>query len=128
MTGKRPLNKHVCECGKQFFHTFKHKKYCSNKCAHKYKPSRTYSDITRNSQYLKNYGITLDTYNFMFLEQEGCCMICKIHQSQCKQNLHVDHDHETGQVRGLLCQKCNHALGLFKDNPQIIQAALEYVS
>jgi hypothetical protein len=64
----------------------------------------------------------------MFLEQEGCCMICKIHQSQCKQNLHVDHDHETGQVRGLLCQKCNHALGLFKDNPQIIQAALEYVS
>lgn len=74
------------------------------------------------------YGLTLEDYNLMFEEQNGCCKICKRHQIEFKRRLHVDHCHKTGNIRGLLCHNCNLALGRFMDNPVIIQSALEYVS
>lgn len=64
----------------------------------------------------------------MFEEQAGCCKICKRHQSEFKKRLDFDHCHETGKSRGLLCNQCNQALGLMKDNKENIKAMLEYVS
>ncbi len=61
--------------------------------------------------WLKQYGITLDDYNRMFIEQKGCCAICGRHQSEFKRRLHVDHDHKINRVRGLLCVDCNFLLG-----------------
>ncbi|MCH8329663.1 MAG: hypothetical protein IIB81_04705, partial [Nanoarchaeota archaeon] len=56
---------------------------------------------------LKQYGLTIEDYNNMFIEQGGCCGICGTHQSKLKLRLAVDHDQKTGKVRGLLCNNCN---------------------
>lgn len=83
----------------------------------------------RKSIVLKNeYGITLDDYNIMFENQKGCCAICNKHQSQLKRKLHVDHCHDSDKVRGLLCQHCNTALGLIKDDVQALYRAIKYLT
>lgn len=67
-------------------------------------------------RWLKNaYGITIDDYNEMFENQDGCCAICDIHQKDLKRKLFVDHCHKTGKVRGLLCYICNARLGTLED-------------
>jgi hypothetical protein len=83
----------------------------------------------RKNSYFKNtYGITIDDYNEMFAEQNGCCAICSGHQSEFKKSLAVDHCHETGIVRGLLCDHCNLALGKFKDDLNLVKSAARYLS
>ena len=64
----------------------------------------------------------------MFNEQNGCCYICKRHQTEINHKLNVDHCHKTDKVRSLLCNQCNQALGLVREDPEVIQAMLEYVS
>lgn len=86
-----------------------------------------FSDKKANSRLLREYGITLDQYNQMFEEQEGKCAICGKHQSELKFALAVDHNHDTGEVRGLLCRKCNTGIGLFDDNKSLIHNALTYL-
>jgi hypothetical protein len=58
----------------------------------------------------------------MLAAQGGLCAICKVAPGG-----HVDHDHETGAVRALLCFNCNGGLGQFKDNPEVLHAAAYYV-
>src|SRR5674476_255535 len=60
------------------------------------------------------YGITQIEYKEMFKRQEDCCAICGRHQSLFKRRLHVDHNHETGKVRSLLCGRCNTGLGYYE--------------
>lgn len=74
------------------------------------------------------YGITEDDYNTLFNKQHGCCAICGVHQSQLKRRLHIDHDHQTGEIRGLLCMKCNRALGYFGDSVEHMTTAIQYLS
>ena len=76
------------------------------------------------------FGISIDDYNEMFYQQEGVCAICKRPEQQpwrkgrSPKKLTVDHDHATGKVRGLLCQKCNSILGYAEDEPlRLIEAA-----
>ena len=76
---------------------------------------------------LNVYGVTVDDYNKMFEDQEGKCAICKKHQIELPKKLHVDHCHKTKKVRGLLCFKCNTAIGHFEDNPEILKNAVEYL-
>lgn len=73
------------------------------------------------------FGITPEHYAAMLKSQDECCGICGAHQSSLKQNLSVDHDHETKHVRGLLCGTCNTGLGHFKDNPKLLENALVYI-
>ncbi len=61
------------------------------------------SDEKRNKYLLKKYGISLDQYNEILKKQNNACAICKRDRSNFKNNLAVDHDHKTGEVRGLLC-------------------------
>lgn len=75
----------------------------------------------------REYGITLDDYNKMFVLQEGCCAICGKHQSEFEQRLCVDHCHSTGIIRGLLCHKCNLALAGFNEDVDILQASIIYL-
>jgi Recombination endonuclease VII len=89
--------------------------------------SRTENGEYRNYQYMKKYGITLDEYNSLLEKQGGKCAICGITREECKDKraLPVDHNHETGHVRGILCHSCNRAVGLLKDSPtNLIQAAV----
>ncbi len=69
------------------------------------------------------YGLSDDAYNAILARQHGACGACK----RTGLELCVDHDHETGKVRGLLCQDCNKALGLFHDNPDYTAGATEYL-
>lgn len=85
------------------------------------------TDNYRNKNYIKNYGITLDDYNDMFTSQNGCCKICKTHQSELPRSLAVDHCHETNKVRGLLCDKCNRGLGHFNDDIDLLTKAIKYI-
>lgn len=82
----------------------------------------------RKNRWLETeYGITLNEYNKMFLDQKGNCKICNKHQSEFKRALNVDHCHNTGKIRGLLCDKCNRALGWFDDNIESLERAIKYL-
>lgn len=88
-------------------------------------------DKRRHSNLVRQYGITLDDYMHMHDEQGGVCKICGNSETLVRHGspkpLCVDHCHETGKVRGLLCHNCNTALGKFKDSPEILQSALNYL-
>ena len=73
------------------------------------------------------YGMTLEEYVLMEEEQSGVCKICA-QKCVTGRNLAVDHCHETGKIRGLLCQNCNTAIGKFGDDENRIKKAVEYLS
>lgn len=78
----------------------------------------------------EKYGMTLDDYKFLHDEQEGKCKLCNSYKellADRTDQLVVDHCHSSGKVRGLLCQHCNMALGLFKDSINTLTNALEYL-
>jgi len=77
--------------------------------------------------YLKHkYGITLEQKNKIYEKQNGKCLICKIKMLN-KNDIHIDHNHKTGKIRGLLCGNCNRGIGLFKENPKILLNAIKYI-
>jgi len=76
----------------------------------------------------RTYDITWETYEQIFDDQDGKCAICKSKISSNRTSrLFVDHCHDTGKVRGLLCSSCNHGLGLFKDSATILKSAIKYL-
>ncbi len=85
------------------------------------------SDKIRNNNYRHLYGITLEKYNEMFLNQKGCCAICGIHANEFVKKLSVDHCHATGTVRGLLCHSCNTTLGNMNDDVNLLKKAIKYL-
>jgi hypothetical protein len=87
---------------------------------HRNKSSRT--DIVL----MKRYGITVADRDRMFEEQKGCCAICNIHESAFKRGLHIDHSHQTGKVRQLLCYTCNTRL-VGQHTVETATAVLEYL-
>jgi hypothetical protein len=92
--------------------------------AYRQRPERQAAD---RSQYLKRkYGISLGDYEAMFEAQGGVCAICGEARPEDR-TLHVDHDHETGEVRGLLCFRCNNALGDLREEYELFQRATNYL-
>lgn len=75
---------------------------------------------------MKKYGITVEDYVRMLVEQNGRCAIC-LSEYPGPNAFHVDHDHATGKVRGLLCTRCNPGLGYFRDDPELLARAIEYL-
>ena len=75
---------------------------------------------------LRKYGITLAQKEQMVTAQNGCCAICDKPLSGYK-NSHVDHDHNTGKVRAILCNKCNLGIGHLNDSVYIVDRALTYL-
>lgn len=73
------------------------------------------------------FKITIEDYNIMFNKQDGCCAICNKHQTFFNKRFAVDHDHKTGQIRGLLCDACNLGLGKFDDNVDNLINAIKYL-
>lgn len=70
----------------------------------------------------KRYGINPQRYENILLAQDNGCAICG-----SKQKLHMDHDHDTGEIRGVLCGSCNRAIGLLKDSFDIVSSAAKYL-
>lgn len=93
------------------------------------------SSRTRNSRYRKQYmlkekyGITVEDYNDLLSKQEGRCAICRRLpiEDPMGHDLAVDHDHETGRIRGLLCRHCNIGIGKLGDNISGLELALAYL-
>jgi hypothetical protein len=73
---------------------------------------------------LKMYGLTREQWKAALAGQGGKCAIC---QRADNRTLSADHDHATGEVRGLLCRRCNLGLGCFQDSPSALCAALKYL-
>ena len=81
----------------------------------------------------KQFGITVEQFDEMLRKQGGACAVCgrpptEINGHRHKHRLHVDHDHATGRVRGLLCNSCNVAIGCLKDDIGVLYAAIDYLS
>lgn len=107
----------ICRwCGSTYWTTSKPRKgrgrtvACSEECLRLY------------SHFGVKYGLSLETLEAMKTAQNSRCAICS-----SSDRLVVDHSHETGEVRGLLCHACNVALGLLKDSPDVIIRAAEYL-
>jgi hypothetical protein len=82
----------------------------------------------------KLYGITVEQYDSLLAEQKGCCAICgstssysRNYKNTARAKFSVDHCHATGKVRGLLCTKCNRALGLLNDSIESVLRMSEYL-
>ena len=78
-----------------------------------------------NTDMKRHYGVGIEAYDYFFNKQNGLCAICGLPPG--KKGFHIDHDHKTGKIRGLLCVCCNLGLGGFRDNPNILQNAIKYL-
>ena len=76
----------------------------------------------------KSYNFPPELFDERFNEQGQACAICKSPDAGGRGAFHADHDHDSSQPRGVLCHNCNVALGNFKDNPEILQAAIDYLN
>lgn len=89
--------------------------------------------VNRTWHYKNRYGITEEQYQAMLVAQNFVCAICKEpetakeHRTDNVRKLAVDHCHTTKRVRGLLCKKCNHGIGLFSDNTMKLFNAIIYL-
>lgn len=74
----------------------------------------------------KEYGLTRDEYQQLVKAQLSSCAICGDYKENSFE-LHIDHCHKSGKVRALLCSRCNQAIGLLRDSPELARAAAEYL-
>ena len=108
-------------------------KLCNNKRSKEWRennPERKHRR-DRNNNLVARYGITIEDYEDMFERQGRKCGICRTSENYSGHtgyrkdwSFSVDHCHDTGRIRGLLCNVCNRALGLFKDNKTVLTNAL----
>jgi hypothetical protein len=80
----------------------------------------------RKAKLKEKYGISIEDYNSLLEKQGGVCALCN--KQHLRRPLNVDHCHNTGKVRGLLCDKCNLGIGLFDDNPELFEKVREYLT
>jgi hypothetical protein len=104
--------------------TKRHREYCKRV---DYDKKRYWKNpqAEREHHTIRKYKVSQDDYNSMFSSQRGLCAICERKQEKV---LDIDHCHETGAVRGLLCSNCNRMLGYAKDNRLTLQAAINYLT
>lgn len=124
------------------------RRYCSTLCrrrayakhaeewrkADRKKDPTKYAARVRQTSLKRCYGITVEQYDDLSLRQRGVCAICKQPETKPHRSrnlvsyyLSVDHDHVSGELRGLLCNKCNRAIGLFNDDVELMKTALAYL-
>jgi hypothetical protein len=80
----------------------------------------------RDAYYRRTFGISADDFDALLAEQGGGCAICGCVPER-EASLHVDHDHLSGEIRGILCIGCNQGLGQFRDDPDLLERAAGYV-
>lgn len=91
-------------------------------------------DFYKNKHLMRAYGITVEQYRDLQMKQNNVCACCKkpesrySHHSKTLSDLAVDHCHKTGKIRGLLCFKCNMAIGLLKDDVGTLTEAVRYLN
>ena len=88
-----------------------------------------YDSDKREESRVKSYGMSLEQYDKLLAAQNGGCAICGSKEAKTKRNgrFCIDHDHKTGELRGLLCAPCNRGIGLLADDPERLKAASDYL-
>lgn len=111
------------KCAKAIYKAYKeNQKTCSDE------EQQTVKDRIRETKYKMKYGLTLEQFDKMREEQDYRCYICSSHEVENRHKvLYIDHDHDTGEVRKLLCSKCNQGLGLFNDSSGLLAKAAKYL-
>lgn len=102
-------------------------KIAKRKIHKKYKLSAAGKEVVENNRLKCTFGITLKDYHTILKDQNNGCAICGTKTPGGQGKFHVDHCHDTGKVRGLLCNRCNPALGLFNDNISLLLKAIQYL-
>lgn len=135
---KKPATEHFCKnCGNVFLSNNIRKLTCSKRCntylhrkknPEKHKAQarahmkRRSPEKRKNQKLRESYGITLADFDRMSEAQKYACAICGSYGK-----LYVDHNHSTGTVRELLCHGCNSGIGFFRENPSLMEKAIEYI-
>tara|TARA_R110002096_G_scaffold45582_1_gene122318 strand:- start:51 stop:491 length:441 start_codon:yes stop_codon:yes gene_type:complete len=104
---------------------------CLNTKAMQIRAART--DTTRGYNLKQRFNMSINEYNVIFLKQKGKCAICGRAETirDVKGNikwLSVDHNHDTGAIRGLLCQSCNTGIGKLGDSVKVLKSAIKYLN
>jgi hypothetical protein len=97
----------------------------------KYRSKPDYPHVVRCERLKRNYGITHEQYEKLLENQEGRCAICRTTEpggNRHSSHFHVDHDHQTGEIRGLLCCECNRGLGILGDNLENLERVISYLT
>ncbi len=89
------------------------------------KYNQSHKQETHDRHILRKYGLLPGEHEKLYVGQNGCCALCG--KTVAYNRVSTDHDHETGKVRGLLCQGCNTGIGLLGDNIEGLQRAIEYL-
>jgi glucan-binding YG repeat protein len=87
---------------------------------------RSLNEEKKQERWIKRYKLSAEQYYEMFKKQKEVCKICE-KKCSSRKNLSVDHCHQTGKVRGLLCVKCNTSLGMLNDDISLFYKAIEYL-
>lgn len=90
-------------------------------------PDKFKLSVKMSSYKRQGIEITAEEYERLYSIQNGYCAICSEHRSIQKKDLALDHCHTTNKIRGFLCDNCNTALGKFKDNPELLFKAIQYI-
>ena len=124
---------HHCKCGEtdpaQFYGLARGEcKTCTRIRTSRYQTGN--KEFNRRRHLRREYGITPERYDAEFIKQNGLCAMCGLppDDTDLQKNLVVDHDHKTGEFRGLVHGRCNSLLGYAQENPAILRAALEYLA
>ena len=104
----------------------KQEKLAAAKEAAAHQPKYT-CKINRRYRLKRRYGLTIEEYDTLLHKQRFKCKCCGVHQNEEDRSFAVDHDHETKQVRGLLCNKCNRGIGLLGDSLEGLYRAVKYL-
>jgi hypothetical protein len=87
-----------------------------------------HNKISKEHHLKSRYGLTIEQLDLLFEQQGGRCAICFTFEPGGRyDNLHIDHDHNTGVVRGLLCASCNLGIGYLKDSTSVLKSATSYL-
>jgi hypothetical protein len=111
-----------------FYSNNKEKERLRTKIYRKKNPDRVRGNELRYNYWPSlSWQEALQAYKNLFDSQQGCCPICKKHQTEFNKKFAVDHCHETGKIRGLLCDACNKAIGLLNDDHETALSAHSYL-
>jgi len=124
---KDGLNAYCKLCNKGYGQKY----YWQNKEKINKRQKKHYHKVRRGKELETRYGLTVEQRKLILENQDGVCIICKKPETVKKyghvQHLCVDHDHKTGEIRGLLCYSCNALLGYAKDDIVLLQQAIKYL-
>lgn len=100
-------------------------KAAKKRCNKRYLQTENGKMAKRKWQEKYKYGLTSEQRQNMYVEQNGCCVICG--QPVSYEKIYVDHNHKTGKVRSLLCNRCNIFVGFVEGTPELINPILKYL-